>query len=121
MKAFDRAEQLSSRHIDRVMGETVGIHPRHTPPNGRAVPDPERPSVNLRVVWSGEAVRDSKVHEHVDVISKDSMVSYDLRNLPYELKQGDRVFRPKVGRSYRVKAILPDGQGRCEVGLQVMS
>jgi hypothetical protein len=124
MNTFDKMEAVASSTADKHFGETLRVMPQQKAGvNTRPSPDPDRIAFESRGIFSSPAtttVERNKISDVVTKTSKDSEASFDLRNLPYELKQGDEVYRAKTGMLYRIHRLEPDGEGRVCCKLQVI-
>lgn len=115
---FDRLEARQSRLSDQMFGEFFTIKPMEAGINSRDRADASRATVASKGIWiTGKPStkgfgKSSPGHGKHPVC-----VSFDLRALPYRLKQGDQIYRQKTQQTYRIKSIDPDGEGRAKFGL----
>jgi len=113
MTLFDEGAALVSAAIDVVRGEQWVYQPFATVAgdvNARLAPDPDRdqlPIVGAYIesyarAMSSEARKQGVKPEHPGHASSRPQIDFDVTQLPYETRQGDRVLRVATGVLYHV-------------------
>lgn len=98
-------------------------------PNSRRSPDPDRCVVQITGAFidlyarafSGPARRQGVKVEHPGHASSRPVLDMALHQLPYAPRDGDQVRRCKDGTLWRVAEPRPDGNGRAELDLNLLS
>jgi hypothetical protein len=127
---FEDACDASSRSVDETFGERWTYRPMHgDDPNGRFSPDPDRPVREITGAFidlyarafSGPARRQGVKPEQPGHASDRPILDLDLRQLPYRPRSGDRAARHKTRQMFKIAEVRPDGTGRAELDLNLLS
>lgn len=129
MSVFDRLDRMISRTVDHVNASVFTLMPLIRTPNGRAMPDPDRPAITGRGILDlepseaglqlGNRRADSRQNDLRSLrTGSEPVLSVDARYFPSAAcrpRQGDLV--EVAGRNYEIVSVQPDGGARIELVL----
>jgi hypothetical protein len=117
----DRSRQLDQSQSDH-FGEAFEIEPRLPRPNKQSIPAPSRPAHRIVGVFVTHDPRSTPTARRMtDVAQHGIAVEFNESELPYQLRQGDRLTRCATGERYDVLTPQSDGHGHvrasfCQIG-----
>jgi hypothetical protein len=124
---------MASAAVDAVYGEPAGFiyrpHAHVSDVNAPFAPDPDRPVMTITAAFIDSFARAHSGPARVQGVKPDArpghastrpMISIDKAQLPYEVRQGDRIERIKTGQLYHLAEPRRDDMQRIEVDLNLL-
>ena len=116
-KPWHLAMQDVENHIQREFGEPLTIIPMIAKPNYQPLPDPAKAPVTLTGVFSLRHIEAFTVKDGsglsrqgvTTISSRDPIVSFALKDLPFPIRHLFRIRRERDGVTYEVTDVQSDG------------
>lgn len=109
-----RLDQSQAEHF----GEQFEVEPQVTRPNKRSAPDLARPLCRFPVVYMAHDPRSTPTARKASAVAQHEIaIEYHALDLPFTLRQGDRLTRCATGERFDVLTSLSDGNGHMRVTL----
>jgi hypothetical protein len=130
---FEDACAAASNSVDTVYGESWLYQPfavANGDVNGRPSPDPDRPEQGIIGVYiapyarafSAQVRHQGVTSEKPGHASERPQIDFDVTQLPYPVRQGDRVIRNKTGEVFHVaEPKFPSAGPRKQLDLNKLS
>jgi hypothetical protein len=116
---IDTESSINRTNQQNGFGECFLLIPMKVIPNKTPSRDPDRLPEPIYGVWNAPARRHnvnpgasvSAGMKFADVSDRKPEIEFNVPDLPYEIKQGDRIERLKFGDVYTVNHVMPNGNG----------